>query len=44
MTDRIISNTRQTNLELCRIIAMFMIVAGHLAQQSGILQRGGGKL
>lgn len=44
MAGRIVSNTRQSNIELCRIIAMLMIVAGHLTQQSGILQRGGGKL
>ena len=41
MTGRIVSNTRQSNIELCRIIAMLMIVAGHLTQQSGILHRGG---
>ncbi len=41
MTGRIISSTRQSNIELCRIIAMLMIVAGHLAQQSGIMQREG---
>lgn len=41
MTGRIISSTRQSNIELCRILAMLMIVAGHLAQQSGIMQREG---
>lgn len=28
---------RDSNFELCRIVCMLLIIAGHLTQQSGIL-------